>query len=79
MPQQPRRLNPEASPLALFGARLRAYRNQHGWVQAELGRAVHVSGTLIAKLEKGTSVTFQLRRGQQQFFSTVRLSNGSTE
>jgi serine protease Do len=34
---------------------------------------------LIAKLEKGTSVTFQLRRGQQQFFSTVRLSNGSTE
>jgi transcriptional regulator with XRE-family HTH domain len=31
---------------------LRAYRNQHGWVQAELGRAVHVSGTLIAKLEK---------------------------
>jgi transcriptional regulator with XRE-family HTH domain len=52
MPQQPRRLNPDASPLALFGARLRAYRNQHGWVQAELGRAVHVSGTLIAKLEK---------------------------
>jgi DNA-binding XRE family transcriptional regulator len=52
MPQQPRRLNPEASPLARFGARLRAYRNQRGWVQAELGRAVHVSGTLIAKLEK---------------------------
>jgi DNA-binding XRE family transcriptional regulator/tetratricopeptide (TPR) repeat protein len=52
MPQQPRRLNPEASPLARFGARLRAYRNQHGWVQAELGRVVHVSGTLIAKLEK---------------------------
>lgn len=38
--------------MARFGARLRAYRNQHGWVQAELGRAVHVSGTLIAKLEK---------------------------
>src|SRR4051794_33688835 len=52
MPQQPRRLDPEASPLARFGARLRAYRNQHGWVQAELGRIVHVSGTLIAKLEK---------------------------
>jgi transcriptional regulator with XRE-family HTH domain len=52
MPQQPRRLDPDASPLARFGARLRAYRNQHGWVQAELGRAVHVSGTLIAKLEK---------------------------
>ncbi|MGH8714732.1 MAG: PDZ domain-containing protein, partial [Casimicrobiaceae bacterium] len=34
---------------------------------------------LIAKLEKGSSVTFQLRRGEQQFFSTVRLGNGSAE
>ena len=32
---------------------------------------------LIAKLEKGASVTFQLRRGEQQFFSTVRLGNGA--
>lgn len=52
MPQPPRRLDPDASPLARFGARLRAYRTQRRWVQAELGRAVHVSGTLIAKLEK---------------------------
>ncbi|HEV7412916.1 MAG TPA: DegQ family serine endoprotease [Casimicrobiaceae bacterium] len=44
----------------------------------EAKTAEQVNG-LIAKLEKGTSVTFQLRRGQQQFFSTVRLSNGSTE
>jgi serine protease Do len=44
----------------------------------EAKSAEQVNG-LIAKLEKGTSVTFQLRRGQQQFFSTVRLSNGSTE
>ncbi len=34
---------------------------------------------LIAKLEKGASVTFQLRRGEQQFFSTMRLGNGSAE
>ncbi|MGH8800253.1 MAG: DegQ family serine endoprotease [Casimicrobiaceae bacterium] len=34
---------------------------------------------LIAKLEKGSSVTFQLRRGEQQFFSTIRLGNGSAE
>lgn len=34
---------------------------------------------LIAKLEKGSSVTFQLRRGEQQFFSTIRLGNGATE
>jgi serine protease Do len=32
---------------------------------------------LIAKLENGASVTFQLRRGEQQFFSTVRLRNGA--
>ncbi|HEY7943132.1 MAG: DegQ family serine endoprotease [Burkholderiales bacterium] len=35
--------------------------------------------TLIGKLEKGSSVTFQLRRGEQQFFSTIRLGNGSAE
>jgi transcriptional regulator with XRE-family HTH domain len=52
MPQRPRRLDPEASPLARFGARLRDYRVQRGWAQAELGRLVHVSGTLIAKMER---------------------------
>jgi serine protease Do len=32
---------------------------------------------LVAKLEKGTSVTLLLRRGEQQFFSTIRLNNGN--
>ena len=32
---------------------------------------------LIAKLEKGSSVTLLLRRGEQQFFSTIRLNNGT--
>jgi serine protease Do len=31
---------------------------------------------LIAKLEKGSSVTMLLRRGDQQLFSTIRLVNG---
>jgi serine protease Do len=31
---------------------------------------------LIAKLEKGASVTLLLRRGNQQFFSTIKLTNG---
>jgi serine protease Do len=31
---------------------------------------------LIAKLEKGASVTLFLRRGGQQFFSTIKLANG---
>jgi transcriptional regulator with XRE-family HTH domain len=52
MPQQPRQLNPDASPLARFGARLRAYRTLRGWAQSELGQAIHVSGTLIAKMER---------------------------
>jgi ribosome-binding protein aMBF1 (putative translation factor) len=52
MPQRPRSLNPDASSLAKFGARLRARRMERGWAQAELGRLVHVSGTLIAKMER---------------------------
>ncbi len=31
---------------------------------------------LLAKLDKGASVTFQLKRGDQQFFSTLRIPNG---
>jgi serine protease Do len=31
---------------------------------------------LIAKLEKGASVTLQLKRGEQQFFSALRVSTG---
>ncbi len=34
---------------------------------------------LIAKLDKGASVTLQLRRGEQQFFSTIKLGNGGAE
>ena len=31
----------------------------------------------IAKLEKGSSVTFLLRRGERQFYSTIKLGNGA--
>jgi serine protease Do len=31
----------------------------------------------ISKLEKGSSVTFLLRRGERQFYSTVKLGSGS--
>jgi len=41
----------------------------------EAKSAEQVNG-LIAKLEKGSSVTLLLRRGDQQFFSTIRLVNG---
>ncbi|MBI1758787.1 MAG: helix-turn-helix transcriptional regulator [Actinobacteria bacterium] len=45
-------MDPDSSPLALFGARLRGWRLRRGWSQAQLGRLVHVSGDLIAKVEK---------------------------
>jgi DNA-binding XRE family transcriptional regulator len=53
MPQQPRHLDPWVSSIAYFGAELRALRTRHGLSQAQLGRAVHISGDLIAKIEKG--------------------------
>ncbi len=52
MPQPLRALDPDASRLARFGARLRTYRTQAGLAQSQLGRQVHVSGTLIAKMER---------------------------
>ena len=42
-------------------------------------KSVEQVNALIAKLEKGSSVTLQLRRGEQQFFSTIRLVNGGSE
>jgi serine protease Do len=31
---------------------------------------------LVAKLEKGASVTFRLKRGEQEFFATLKINNG---
>jgi len=44
-------------------------------VSTELKSAAQVNDVL-AKLDKGASVTFQLKRGDQQFFSTLRIPNG---
>jgi transcriptional regulator with XRE-family HTH domain len=52
MGQQPRTLDPHASPLAYFGAELRAWRSRRGLSQAQLGQLVHVSGDLLGKVEK---------------------------
>lgn len=48
-----RKLQPELSPLHLFGARLRALRDSAGLSQTELGRRVTYSGHLIGKVETG--------------------------
>ena len=31
---------------------------------------------LLAKMDKGASVTFRLKRGEQEFFSTLKINNG---
>jgi len=41
----------------------------------EAKTAEQVNG-LLAKLEKGASVTFRLKRGEQEFFSTLKINNG---
>jgi len=52
MGQTARRLTPEVSARQRFGAELRRRRLARGLSQDSLGRLVHVSGDLLAKLEK---------------------------
>jgi serine protease Do len=44
-------------------------------VTTEARNAAQVN-ELLAKLDKGASVTLQLKRGEQTFFATIRLQNG---
>jgi serine protease Do len=41
----------------------------------EARTAEQVNG-LLSKLDKGASVTLRLKRGEQEFFSTLRINNG---
>ncbi|MET0917882.1 MAG: DegQ family serine endoprotease [Burkholderiales bacterium] len=41
----------------------------------EAKNAEQVNG-LLTKMEKGASVTFRLRRGEQEFFATLKINNG---
>ena len=40
-------------------------------------RSAEQLNSQIAKAEKGSSVTFLLKRGERQFYSTIKLGNGS--
>lgn len=51
MSQRPLILQPEKSPIHLFGHRLRELRKSHGLSQAGLGKQVSCSGSQIAKME----------------------------
>ncbi|RSS41017.1 XRE family transcriptional regulator [Streptomyces sp. WAC07061] len=46
-------LDPEASPGAAFGERLRMMRDERGWTQDELGERTGFSGTHISAVETG--------------------------
>ena len=40
-------------------------------------RSAEQMNALLGKLERGASVTLQLKRGEQTFFSTLRINNGT--
>jgi serine protease Do len=42
-------------------------------------KSVDQVNALIAKLEKGAAVTFLLRRGEQQFYSSIKINGGGAE
>ncbi|MFB7912449.1 Scr1 family TA system antitoxin-like transcriptional regulator [Streptomyces sp. NPDC056061] len=46
-------LNPEASPQAAFGARLRRLREERGWTQDHLGSLLGCTGRHISAIETG--------------------------
>ncbi|GAA3391852.1 helix-turn-helix transcriptional regulator [Streptomyces roseoviridis] len=56
-------LDPDASPQAAFGARLRRLRQERGWSQDELGEAMEYSSTHISSVETGRKMpTLRLAR-----------------
>jgi serine protease Do len=44
--------------------------------QATEARTAEQVNGLLSKLDKGASVTLRLKRGEQEFFSTLRINNG---
>ncbi|WP_399097167.1 Scr1 family TA system antitoxin-like transcriptional regulator [Streptomyces sp. BBFR2] len=69
-------LNPEASPQAAFGARVRSAREARGWLQDELAERVGYSGRHISAIETGRKPpTLRLSRGLDEAFGFT----GTTE
>lgn len=56
-------LDPDSSPQAAFGARLRRLRGEHGWTQDELGDRMGYSSTHLSSIETGRKMpTLRLAR-----------------
>ncbi|MFD0341806.1 helix-turn-helix domain-containing protein [Streptomyces sp. NPDC127117] len=64
-------LDPESSPEAAFGARIRSLREERGWKQEELAERMGYSGTHISAVETGRKMpTLRFSRSADQIFGT---------
>ncbi|MFF8383613.1 helix-turn-helix domain-containing protein [Streptomyces kanasensis] len=64
-------LNPDSSPQAAFGARLRRSRSERGWTQDELGGRMGYSSTHISSVETGRKMpTLRLARSADAALGT---------
>ncbi|WP_374983324.1 helix-turn-helix domain-containing protein [Streptomyces fradiae] len=64
-------LDPDSSPQAAFGARLRRLRGEHGWTQDELGDRMGYSSTHLSSIETGRKMpTLRLARRADAALST---------
>ncbi|MFI9627434.1 Scr1 family TA system antitoxin-like transcriptional regulator [Streptomyces sp. NPDC052042] len=64
-------LEPESSPEAAFGARIRSSREARGWKQEELGAEMGYSGTHVSAVETGRKMpTLRFSRSADRVFET---------
>ncbi|MFD7286176.1 Scr1 family TA system antitoxin-like transcriptional regulator [Streptomyces sp. NPDC059863] len=64
-------LEPESSPEAAFGARIRSSREARGWKQEELAKEMGYSGTHISAVETGRKLpTLRFSRSADLVFGT---------
>ncbi|MFJ2585777.1 helix-turn-helix domain-containing protein [Streptomyces sp. NPDC087538] len=64
-------LDPESSPEAAFGARIRSLREERGWKQEELAERLGYSGTHVSAVETGRKMpTLRFSRNADQVFGT---------
>ncbi|WP_405795636.1 Scr1 family TA system antitoxin-like transcriptional regulator [Streptomyces sp. NBC_01506] len=66
-----RELNPDSSPQAAFGARVRKLREDRGWTQEELAHRMGYSSTHMSSVETGRKLpTLRLARSADLAFGT---------
>ncbi|MEU6058689.1 helix-turn-helix transcriptional regulator [Streptomyces sp. NPDC047097] len=66
-----KKLDPDSSPQAAFGARLRSAREERGWTQEELARRIGYSSTHLSSVETGRKLpTLRLARSSDAVFGT---------